>query len=374
MDLDFSEEQGMLRDMVRNLCAEHASLDSVRALEDDPKGYSDDFWKMLAEVDLLGLTIPEAYGGMGQSLLDAAVVYEEFGRALAPSPHFVSSILSASLLVKAGSEAQKQEWLPRIASGDAVLTPAWLEPDRGFEAEGVQLSARREGDEVILSGSKRHVQFATAATGLIVLARIDEGEGGVGLFLVEPLNGGVTLTQELSLASDTQYRVELQDLRIPAVNQLGESKTSWPVWQEVLREGAVLQAALAVGGAQRALEITVAFSQERHQFGKPLAAFQALSHYMADASTQIDGAQLLVWEAAWAGSSGKSLARLAPMAKLYAGNTFREATRVFQQIWGGVGFTTEYDIQLYFRRAEVLQHNWWNARTLKKLIAADVLD
>jgi alkylation response protein AidB-like acyl-CoA dehydrogenase len=142
----------------------------------------------------------------------------------------------------------------------------------------------------------------------------------------------------------------------------------------VMHEGIILQAAAAIGGAQKALEMTAEFAKERHQFGKPLAAFQALSHYMADASTHIDGGRVLVWEAAWAAREGKSLSRLAPMAKLFACQTYRDATATFEQIWGGVGFTVEYDIQLFFRRAKQLQLSWFDTRTLEELVAGDVLD
>ena len=119
MNLDFSEEQEMLRDMVRTLCAEHATVELVRAMEDDPTGYPSEFWKQLGEVELLGILIPEEFGGSGMNMLDAAVVYEEFGRSLAPSPHFVSCVLAAGAILEGGTDDQKKEWLPRIASGDA---------------------------------------------------------------------------------------------------------------------------------------------------------------------------------------------------------------------------------------------------------------
>ncbi len=123
MDLDFSEEQDMLREMVRGVCADFASLDVVRELEDDPTGYPEALWKQLAALDLIGLTLPAAYGGSGMSTLEAAIVYEEFGRSLAPSPHFVSAVVCAGVLVAAGSDEQKQAWLPRIATGEAILVP-----------------------------------------------------------------------------------------------------------------------------------------------------------------------------------------------------------------------------------------------------------
>jgi hypothetical protein len=148
MNLDFSEEQIALREMVRGLCAEHTPTAVVRRMEDDPKGYADEFWKQQGQLGLLGLLIPEQYGGSGQSLLEAALVYEEFGRALAPSPHFPSAVLGAGAILAAGSQKQKQEWLPKLASGEAILTPAWLEPRRGF-AGGVQL---RAGAQVLRTG------------------------------------------------------------------------------------------------------------------------------------------------------------------------------------------------------------------------------
>jgi alkylation response protein AidB-like acyl-CoA dehydrogenase len=374
MDLDFSEEQEMLREMVRGVCAEYASTDVVRATEDDPTGYPLELWKQMAELDLLGLTLPEQYGGSGQSSLEGAVVYEELGRALAPSPHFVSSILSSGALVLAGSEEQKQTWLPQIVSGDAILTPAWLEPKRGFGSRGVQMRAIQEGDELRIDGIKQHVNFASAATRLLVLARTGDGEDDVDLLLVDPKAPGIEMSQQLSLASDTQYKVVFNDVRVPASSRIGRAQSGWASWNEVMHQGIIMLAAQAMGGAERALEITVEYSKEREQFGKPLGAFQALAHYMADASTAVDGGKTLVYEAAWAHSAGKSVSRLAPMAKLFACQTYRDLTATCVQIWGGVGFTLEYDIQLYFRRAKQLQLSWWDTRYLEELIASDVLD
>jgi alkylation response protein AidB-like acyl-CoA dehydrogenase len=371
MDLDFSEEQQMLREMVRSLCAEHASIETVRAMEDDPTGYPAELWKQLAEVEVLGILIPEAYGGTGMGMLDAAVVYEELGRSLAPSPHFVSCVLSAGALLVAGSEEQKQEWLPRIASGEAVLTPAWLEPHNGFGPKGVQLRAEVDGDTATLHGTKLHVQFASSATRLLVLARTGDGPLDVDLFLVDPNAPGVTLEQLMSLASDTQYLVRFERAKGQRVGRPG---SGWRSFDEVMHDGIILAAAQAMGGAERALEITCEYAAERHQFGKPLAAFQAISHYLADAATHVSGGKTLVLEAAWARAEGRDVSRLAPMAKLFACQTYRDLTAMSLQVFGGVGFTIEYDAQLYFRRAKQLQISWWDTAYLEELVAASVLD
>jgi alkylation response protein AidB-like acyl-CoA dehydrogenase len=374
MNLEFSEEQNMLRDLVRGVCGTYASLDTVRALEDDPIGYPAEFWTQLAALDLTGLMIPEQYGGSGMTALEGAVVYEELGRALAPSPHFVSAIVAAGLLLRQGSDRQKQQWLPAIAAGDAILTAASLEPNGGFGPRGVQTTATADGDGFVLDGTKWHVPFAAAATQLVVLARTGPSLTDVDLFVVDPAAPGVTLTQQFSLASDCQYQVHLAEVRVPAADRLGDPGTGWAAWEAVRLEGLVFLAAQAIGGAGYALEITVQYAKDRQQFDKPLGAFQAISHYLADAATDVNGGRILVYEAAWALANHTSIDALAPMAKLFAGQTFRNGTAMAQQVFGGVGFTLDYDIQLYFRRAKTLQVAWLDDVTLREMVAATVLD
>jgi alkylation response protein AidB-like acyl-CoA dehydrogenase len=388
MDLDLTAEQELLRETVRGVCARHAGLTVVRQMEDDPLGYPEKFWLQLAELGLLGLTLPEDWGGSGMSMLDAVVVYQELGRALAPSPHFVSSVVSGSAIALAGSEQQRQEWLPRISAGEVIVTPAWLEPGGGFGPAGVQLRATADGDGWKLSGSKRHVQFAAAASRLLVLARIwsasspassstsspVEADGDIVLLLVDPAASGVELTQQFTVGSDTQYRVDFTDVHVPAAEVVGRPGEGWAAWDEVMHDAIILLAAQAAGGARYALDITVQYAKDRHQFDKPLGAFQAIAHYLSDAVTAVDGAETLVYEAAWARTAGRPISRLAPMAKLFACETFRDVTAMAQQVFGGVGFTLDYDVQLYFRRAKQLQLSWWDDRYLEELVATDVLD
>jgi alkylation response protein AidB-like acyl-CoA dehydrogenase len=374
VNLDFSEEQQVLRDTVRKLCAEYSPIAVVRAMEDDPKGVPDALWKQLAELGLLGVLVPEEYGGSAQTLLEAVIVFEELGRALAPSPAFESAVMSAGVLLAAGSDAQKKEWLPKLVSGEAIVTPAWMEPQSGFGPKGVNLRATKSGDGFVLSGQKRHVAFASSAARLVVLARTGEKLEDISLFLVDPHAEGVSMKQLKSLASDTQYDVRFDGVRVPAAARIGAANGGWTVWDAAMHDGIVVLAGLAMGGCERALEITVQYAKDRKQFDKPIGAFQAISHYLADAVTQLDGGKTLVYEAAAARAAGRDIRRLAPMAKLFACQTYRDATAMCQQVWGGVGFTIEYDIQLYFRRAKQLQLSWWDTRYLEELIAADVLD
>jgi alkylation response protein AidB-like acyl-CoA dehydrogenase len=376
LDLAFTDEQEMLREVVRSVLAEHAPPAVVREMEDHPVGYPAGLWTHLGALDLLGLLLPEAHGGSGMSLLEGVVLYEELGRALAPTPHFVSCVASAGALVAGGSDAQRAEWLPRIASGEAVLTPAWVEPDGGHGPRGVQTraAARDGGSRFTLTGVKRHVGFAAAATRLVVLARTGDGERDVDLFLVDPRADGVTLTQQHTIASDTQYRVDLDGVQVGAADRIGAAGSGWDTWTAVRDDALILLGAWAVGAADRTQDMTVQYAKDREQFGKPIGAFQSIAHYLADRQAELDGARTLVHEAAWARATDRSVARLAPMAKLFACTVLREVTATAQQIHGGNGFTLDYDVQLYFRRAKALQISWWNDRDLEELIAADVLD
>lgn len=374
LDLDFSAEQEMLRATARDVLERYGPLSVVREMEDDPIGYPPELWAQLAKLDLVGLLLPEASGGSGMSLLEGVALYEELGRSLAPVPHFVSAVLSGEVLAQAGSDEQRSQWLDKVAAGEAVLTPAWLEPDGGFGPAGVQARAVPDGPGFVLNGVKRHVAFARASDRLVVLARTGDAPEAIDLFLVDPAAPGVSMVQQFTIGSDTQYRVTLHDVVVAGVDRIGGPGTGWATFDDVMGDGIVLLAAQAVGGARYALDITVQYAKDRKQFDKPLGAFQAIGHYLADAVTAVDGAEQLVHEAAWARANGRPTERLAPMAKLFACRTFRDVTAMAQQVFGGIGFTLDFDIQLYFRRAKQLQISWWDTRTLEKRVAAAVLD
>jgi alkylation response protein AidB-like acyl-CoA dehydrogenase len=364
----------MLRQTVRDVLERHCPLAVVRAMEDDPVGYPAELWGQLGKLDLIGLLVPESFGGSGMTLVEGVALYEELGRALAPVPHLVSAVLCAGGLALAGSDEQQAGWLAKLGSGEAVFTPAWLEPDGGFGPRGVQTRATAGREGVVINGTKRHVAFAKAADRLVVLARTGDGPSAVDLFLVDPAAPGVSMAQQFTIGSDTQYHVGFTDVVVSEADRIGGAGTGWATWDEIMSDAVILLAAQAVGGARYALDITVQYAKDREQFDKPLGAFQALAHYLADAVTAVDGAEHLVHEAAWARANDRPTERLAPMAKLFACQTFRDVTAMAQQIFGGIGFTLEFDIQLYFRRAKQLQISWWDTRALEQRVAVAVLD
>jgi alkylation response protein AidB-like acyl-CoA dehydrogenase len=387
LNLEFTEEQEMLREMVRGLCTQYAGDDQIREVEDDPTGYSAELWGQLGELGLLGLMLPEEHGGAGSGPLDGVVLYEELGRSLAPTPHLESCVMSAGALLEAGSDEQVASLLPGIASGEAIVVPAWVEPNNSFGPRGVQMRAAAAGDSFVLNGTKEAVRFGSAADKLVVLARTGDADTDIDLFLVDPNSAGVTMEQRMSISSDARYRVDFDNVTVSASDRIGAAGSGWETWSKVMDQVMVLAAAFANGGNEYALEITVQYSKDREQFDKPLGAFQALAHDMANAKTAVDGAKLLNYEAAWAlgqeldpnvepskSETSKSVTQLAAMSKLFSCNSYRDTTAMAQQIFGGVGFTLEYEIQLYFRRAKALQVSFNDTRRCEDLIAAAVLD
>ena len=360
MDLIWTDEQQMLRRAVHDVCEKHSTTDIVRALEDDPVGFRREMWDELARMDLCGLLIPEEFGGIGGSMLDVAVVYEEFGRALASSPHWASAVLCATAILLGGTEEQKKQWLPKIATGEVVLAPASMEPDG---AEGIERIATR-AEAGRLTGTKMLVPFASSAAALLVVARDTEG---VGLWLVEVEQTSIEQTK--TMAADASYLVTLDGSPGERVGTATEE-----TWERALTGSLIPLAAYAMGGAQRAHELAVDYAKERVQFGKPIGSFQGVAHPLAEMAAEIEGGRILVYEAAWAHENGRNAAPLAAMAKLFCADVFRKTSMVGQQTFGGIGFTREVDMQLYFRRAKQLELLWGEPAMLEELIAAAELD
>ena len=358
MDLRFTDEQDLLRQTVREMCEKFSSPQIVRELEDDPAGYRTDFWEQLATVGITGLTIPERFGGAEQGALETVVVYEELGRALAWTPHFVSSVLAAGLVERGGTDEQQQAWLPRLASGGSFLTVAWLEPGRS--PGSVAARAEQTATGYRISGTKHVVPFASSADGIIAITTD-------GLFLLEP--GTARLEQRKTLARDAAYIVELDGVDVPSSARLERD-----AWEDVSVDGMIALAAYCIGGAERAHAMAVDYAKERVQFDKPIGAFQGVAHPLADTATEIEGSKVLTWQAAWIRARGGSARTAAAMAFYQAAGAFKRTTKVGQQVLGGIGFTMEIDMQLYFRRAKQLEIAWWDPAFLEERIAHAELD
>jgi alkylation response protein AidB-like acyl-CoA dehydrogenase len=352
MDFGFSEEQELLRAELRKFLAEHAPSAELRRIAETPEGFSRALWKQMAELGWLGLTVPEAYGGAGLGFVDWVVLLEETGRALLPSP-LVSSALCAAAL-RGGSEAQRALWLPRLADGSAIGSVAILEASDHLAPEGVALAGRREGDGFVLSGEKLFVGDAGAADLFAVAFCKGDAPESISLALVERSAPGVA-AEDLPGIDLTKRsgRLRLDGVRVPRAALLGEAGAAWPAVARLLDLGAFAAAAEAAGAAEAALQLTVSYAQQRIQFGSPIGRFQGVKHPLAEMYVDVESWKSLVYYAAWALDAGHPDAPLAvSRAKAYASEAFARIGIDCVQLHGGIGYTWEYDAQLFLKRSK----------------------
>ena len=359
MDLGLSEEQELLKNAARDFLEKECPESYVRAMEEDERGYSPEVWRKMAELGWQGLMIPEEYGGVGFGFLDLVVLIEEFGRALVPGP-FLPTMVAATAVLEGGPEEQKPEVLGAVAAGERIMTLAFTEPSARFDAEGVQLTATKDGGDYVLNGVKLFISDAHVADQMVVVARTGgSGEEGVSLFLVDRSSAGLSTDLLKTIASDKQCEVTFENVRVPAANLIGSEGQGWPIMQAVIRKATCLEMAYLVGLAQMDFEISVNYAKERVQFGRPIGSFQAIQHKAADMVTDVDGARFIMYRAAWAVAEGEPDADLqVSMAKAWVSDATRRVVAHGQQIHGGIGFTKDYKIQLFFRRQKKGELMW----------------
>ena len=346
MNFDFSDEQKLLQQTARDYLTDNARLSTTRAVLEADSGYDRDLWKGIAELGWLGVAIPESYGGAGYGYLELAMIAGEVGRALAPIPFGPTIYLAAETLSRAGSDEQKQRILTAIAAGDSIGSFATTEFPGSLSEKGIEATFA-DGK---LNGTKLPVSDGDIADFSIVLAR--EGDG-LSLVLVDLTNAGVERTRLESLdPSRPQSRLVFRDA---AAERLGKPGEGWSLTQDVLNRAAVLMAFEQIGGADRAFEITFDFMMNRFAFGRPIASFQALKHRMADLYTDREVARSNCYWAAWALENDEAeLGVAAASAKVSATEAFEHCVVEMIQMHGGVGYTWEYDCQLFYRRSKLL--------------------
>jgi alkylation response protein AidB-like acyl-CoA dehydrogenase len=355
MDFGLSEEQELLQQSARDFLTRECSTTFVREMTRSDDGFSRAFHEKIAGLGWTGLVIPPRFGGLGLTMLDLAVLAEEMGRAVMPGPYFSSSVLAALALTYAGTAAQKQAWLPRIVAGEVIGTLALLEASDRLDSAGVALRCAKTRTGYRLNGVKMFVTDAHVADILVVAGRTrGHGESGVCLLLVPRDTPGISIA---SLQSVDQTRrlseVTFKNVDVPAAALLAADEKGWAVLQRVVDAACVVLAADSLGGAQRALEMSVEYAKVREQFGRPIGSFQAIKHMAAEMVSEIEPARSLVWYAAYAyDREPRSATRAASMAKARLSDVYTRTTNRAVQIHGGIGFTWEHDMHLWFKRAK----------------------
>lgn len=371
MDFAFSEEQEQLRREARAFLGKEVPTTRVRQLMDVDGAHDDGLWAKLAENGWTALGIPEAYGGFG-TFLDLVVVLEEAGRNLLPGPFFSTMGLAVPALLEAGTEAQKQTVLSRIASGEARATLAVTEPSGRWDAEGVGLSAVPDGDGWRLDGVKLFVPDAGVADYLVVAARTrGSGEEGVTLFLVEGRPQGLTVSPMQTLDRTRRwYEVKFDGVKLGGDAVMAQPDKGWGPLRRALEWGEAALCAEMVGGASSVLERSVAYAKSRQQFGKPIGIYQAVSHKLSDMLLETESARSATYYAAWAVDADAPDRSVAcSMAKAYVSDAYRRAAGNGIQVHGGIGFTWEHDMHLYFKRAKASEVTLGDATYHRELVA-----
>ncbi|MBC2778964.1 acyl-CoA dehydrogenase family protein [Parasphingopyxis marina] len=373
MELGLSEEQALLQETLRQLCEDRFPLEALRRTEAEEDGFPREFWDTLCELGVPGIAIAERFGGLGMGLLECALVHEQLGRFLVPTPHFVSSILAAEVIARSGEESWLSLWLPGIADGSHIMTVATLESGVGHDlsAMGAELTPLDEGAR--LSGTKHFVPFASVADDLLVLAR-NPKTGAVTAAIVPREAEGVSIRRQESLATEPCFEIAFDDVVVGADRILSGDADIGAAWHGAMCTGLVVLAAQAVGAAQHIHEISTAYAKEREAFGRPIGGFQAIAHYLADAIVEIEGCRTLVYQAAWRRDNGRAYQSAAAIAKLQACAMFRRVSALGIQVHGGLGYTIEADPQLFFRRAKQWQLLNWDDAFLEEEIARLTID
>jgi alkylation response protein AidB-like acyl-CoA dehydrogenase len=370
MDFGFSQEQEMLRATARKFFENECTSEFVRARMEEDAAVTPDFWKKLAEQGWLGLVYPEEFGGTGLGFVDLTVLMEEMGRAVMPGPFF-STLLGGLTILEAGSTDQKKEWLAKLSDGAAKATLAWTEPSARWDAAGVTTAARNAGGKWTLTGTKLFVPDAHVADVLLVVARTSEGkrpEDGVSLFLVERGARGLQ-TKLLPTMDQTRKLCEVK-LDDTSATLLGAKDAGWAPLDRVVQRATVALCAEMCGGAQKVLDMTTEYAKIRIAFGKPIGSYQGVKHRAADMLVDVENAKSLTYYAAWAVDENVPEAALAcSMAKAYTSDAYRKVAGAGIQLHGGIGFTWEHDLHLYFKRAKSSEFTFGDATYHREKVA-----
>jgi alkylation response protein AidB-like acyl-CoA dehydrogenase len=371
MNFALSEEQEAFREVLRRFLAEASPPAEVRRTLATPEGVDRGLWKRMAEeLGLQGLLVPEAEGGQGFGFLEVGIALEELGRALVPTPFLASAVLATGALLGSSDTEARRRFLPALASGGSFGALALLDPDSGWNAAQVRMAFARDGAGYRLSGEKRYVEGGGVADLLVVAARRPGSAGleGLSLFLVDGAAPGLSRAALAGL--DPTRRLAHLTFDGVAARLLGAEGGAGAVLQRVLDLGAAGLAAEDVGGAERCLEMAVAYARQRVQFARPIGSFQAVKHKAAEVLLELESARAAAQYAAWtAAEAPDELPLAASLAKAVCGEAYLRAAAENIQIHGGVGFTWEHDAHLYYRRARANETLFGEAREHRARIA-----
>jgi alkylation response protein AidB-like acyl-CoA dehydrogenase len=375
MDLTLSEEQKMLKDMARDFLTDKFPKAVVKEIEESESGYSPEAWKEMAELGWMGLVFPEEYGGAEMTFLDLAMLLEEMGAACLPGPYFSTVMLGGLPILAFGTDAQKQEYLPKIASGELIFTTALTEASAGYRAADVKVTATADGDNYVINGTKLFVPDANVADYMLVVARTGDGAGaedGITVFIVDAKSPGISTQVLKTIANDKLCEVVFNQVKVNKESILGELDQGWMVAKAIVEQAAVGKCCEMVGCIQQALDMTIEYAKERKQYDRPIGSFQVIQHYCADMATDVDGTRLSTYQAAWRVSEGLPCTQEVAIAKAWAGQACQRVMALAHQIHGAIGVTIDHDLQYYTRRAKAAEVTFGDTEFYREVVAQEM--
>jgi alkylation response protein AidB-like acyl-CoA dehydrogenase len=375
MDFALSEEQEMLKKSARDFLSVECPKKVVREIEAGDLGYSPELWKKMASLGWMGLALPEEYGGVGLSLLDMAVLFEEFGRAVMTEPMFSTVVLGALPILAWGTEEQKKAFLPKVAAGELFLTLAMAEPRVNEDPMFIATRAMTKDDGFLIHGTKLFVPYAHIADYLLVVARTKGVAGdkkGITIFIVDRKSQGINITPLVTIAADKQFEVQFDKVFVSSRNILGSLHNGLPLVRQTLKKATAIQCAEMVGGAEQEMEMTAEHTKKRVQFERPIGTFQAVQHRLADMFIDVNGARWTTYQAVWRLSAGLPADREVAIAKAFANIACQRIAFSAQQLHGGVGVDKDYDLHFYFRRAKAFALTFGSTPFHLKTLEAEI--
>ncbi len=358
MDFGLNEEQTMLQKSARDFLSNEYSDKMLKEMAKDPRGYKPELWNKMAELGWMALSIPEEYGGIGD-FIDLTLVLQEMGRAGLVSPFFSTLALGASTINQAGSDSQKQQYLPAIAEGKKVITLALLETSTRFAPEAVKMRASLQGDSYILQGQKMFVPDANSADYIICAARTrDAAVPGITLFMMDACTPGLTCNLLDTITPDKQCELVFKDVKAGKDCIVGQVDQGWTYLEKTWDKAAVAACASMVGGMERVLELTVAYAKDRNAFGHPIGAFQSVQHRCADMLVDTDTSRVITYQAAWKINEGLPAEREIQIAKSWVSQAYKRVVNSAHQVHGAIGFTEDHVLHWFTRRARAQEFSY----------------
>jgi alkylation response protein AidB-like acyl-CoA dehydrogenase len=364
MDFSYSEEQELLRNSLARFLADNYSFDVFRKVSRSDPGWRREIWKQFAELGLLGASIPEPFGGLGGGAIETMIVMEAFGRALVLEPYVATVVIAGGLIGAAGSGAQKQEWLPRIASGDAIIAFAFAEPQGRYNLADLATNAKKRGADYVLNGQKAAAIGAPLADALIVTARTagDRRDAkGVSVFLVDARAKGISRRDYPTMDGLRASEITFENVELSSANLIGGADEGLPSVERATDEAIAAHGAEALGAMRVMQEMTLEYSKTRKQFGVPIGKFQVLQHRLVDMFMQVEqSASMVLMVTLKLGEPAAERKKAASAAKVQIGKAGRFVGQSAVQIHGGIGMTDELALGHYFKRATMIDTLYGN--------------